>query len=67
MVYRSKRYYYIKTERKIGRLCEGVSSDFCAKSLQKRLKVLFMVSVLCDTVFTGEAPGTKQTHRRETP
>ena len=34
----------------------GVSSDFCAKSLQKHLKVLFMVSELCDTVFTGKAP-----------
>ena len=29
---------------------------FYAKSLQKRLKVLFMVSELCDTVFTGKAP-----------
>ena len=45
----------------------GVSSDFCAKSLQKHLKVLFIVSLLCDTVFTGEVPGIKQTHRRETP
>ena len=40
---------------------------FCVKSLRKRLKVLFMVSKLCDTVFTGEVPGIKQTHRRETP
>ena len=45
----------------------GESSDFCAKSLQKHLKVLFIVSLLCDTVFTGEIPGIKQTHRRETP
>ena len=40
---------------------------FCVKSLQKHLKVLFIVSLLCDTVFTGEVPGIKQTHRREIP
>ena len=45
----------------------GVYTVFYAKSPQKCLKVLFMVSELCDTVFTGEVPGTKQTHRRETP
>ena len=40
---------------------------FYEKSPQKPLKVLFMVSELCDTVFAGEVPGTKQTYRRETP
>ena len=40
---------------------------FYAKNHRKHLKVLFIVSLLCDTVFTGKAPGTKQTHRRETP
>lgn len=45
----------------------GAYAVFYAKNPQKRLKVLFMVSELCDTVFTGKAPGTKQTHRRETP
>lgn len=29
---------------------------FYAKNPQKPLKVLFMVSELCDTVFTGKAP-----------
>ena len=45
----------------------GASSDFYAKTHRKHLKVLFIVSELCDTMFTVEAPGTKQTHRRETP
>ena len=45
----------------------GAYAVFYAKNPQKRLKVLFMVSELCDTVFTGEVPGTKQTYRRETP
>ncbi len=45
----------------------SVCSDFSAKNYRKYLKILFMVFSLCDTVFTGEAPGTKQTHRRETP
>ena len=45
----------------------GAYAVFYAKSSQKPLKVLFMVSELCDTVFTGEAPGTKRKHRRETP
>ncbi len=40
---------------------------FYAKTHRKHLKVLFIVSLLCDTVFTGEVPGIKQTHRRETP
>ena len=40
---------------------------FTQKNHRKDLKVLFMVSELCDTVFTGEAPGTKRKHRRETP
>ena len=40
---------------------------FTQKNRRKDLKVLFMVSELCDTVFTGEVPGTKQTYRRETP
>ncbi|MBD9004434.1 MAG: hypothetical protein EGR21_08455 [Faecalibacterium prausnitzii] len=35
---------------------EGKLSDFCAKNHRKDLKVLFMVSELCDTVFTGKAP-----------
>ena len=45
----------------------GAYAAFCVKSLRKRLKVLFMVFLLCDTVFTGEVPGTKKTHRRKTP
>ena len=40
---------------------------FAQKVCKKHLKVLFIVSLLCDTVFTGEVPGIKQTHRRETP
>ena len=34
----------------------GSYAVFYAKSPQKPLKVLFMVSELCDTVFTGKAP-----------
>ena len=34
----------------------GAYAVFYAKSPQKPLKVLFMVSELCDTVFTGKAP-----------
>ena len=34
----------------------GAYAVFYAKSLQKRLKVLFMVSEICDTLFTGKAP-----------
>ena len=32
---------------------------FYAKNYRKDLKVLFMVSELCDTVFTGKSPGNK--------
>ena len=62
MVYRSKRYYYIKTERKIGRLCEGVSSDFCEKICKNVLKSFLWYlncAILC-------SPGKPREQNRHT-
>ena len=39
---------------------------FLRKNPQKRLKVLFMVSELCDTVFTGKARNKTETQEGNT-